>query len=147
MAIIHGIKGLEVTIEVNGVTAKEYHDPDEDERGDLDLDTPPGVHIRAHQVKYIEVTPGASFQFRVKRGRRFRHRSDHIGYLAYADGMAVGICHDDTPNNRAERWDDTLDSFCDGNPVDGYRDYQFKFADLEIGKFITTSAVLLLKRL
>ena len=118
---------MEVTIEVNGVAAKEYHDPDADEQEQPDLHLPPGRDIRPYQVKYIEAKPGVRFGFRIRRGRRFQHFSDHIGYEVSLDGLTLGMVHD---SGRGTTADFVIDKFNTGD-----RSCWFKFANLEVGKF------------
>ncbi|KAK5656938.1 hypothetical protein OQA88_3460 [Cercophora sp. LCS_1] len=61
MAIIHGIRGLKVSVRVNGTLAREYPAPNEVVPDDLDFDVPEDEDgPQPYVVKYIEAVPGDS---------------------------------------------------------------------------------------
>jgi hypothetical protein len=117
MAVLPGIEGLEVTIEVDGQTAKEY-DPCDDGDGDppenLEFHIPDGqpqTDAKPYIVKYIEAKPGVSFQCHVKRLPNFQHRSHHIACEYHIDDFETILSHDETVSSRfkASTWESILD--------------------------------------
>jgi len=144
MAIANDIPGLEVTIEIDGETAKEYDDPHDAGK------EPPKLDVRdlaagqaqdaqavleaqnqRYVVKYIEAKPGAFFQFRIKRAVNFKHRGHHIAYSVMGDNFKVSLRHDTTPNSA---WNTVTKGHLAGNPAEGFQTKTFKFAELKIGK-------------
>jgi len=138
MAVIKGIKGLEVTVEVDRVPATEY-DPCDDEDthppGDMEFHTPePGGLLdgRPYVVKYIESKPGKSFQFRVKRAVEFRHQSHHIAYMVKTDTLQLMATHDYN-EDKYTPWERVTRDFATGDPKTGYKNNEFSFAELDVG--------------
>jgi hypothetical protein len=146
MAVIESLPGIEVTIGVDGEAAKEYDVPlahdDEDNtrpgmtRDEFDL---PADHDDAlpHVIKYIEVKPGAPFEFRVKKEHNFQRRGHHIGFQAFADGRFMGFRHEGgkSANNPMGVWDVAMDRMLSGNPRVGYKTHQYMFTPLGIGMY------------
>ncbi|KAM7183133.1 hypothetical protein V8F33_013783 [Rhypophila sp. PSN 637] len=75
MVFLDGIPGLYVNVRVNGRTATQYNNPDENERPELTHDD---FHLAVrgqalpYVVKYIEAKPGECFDIRVKRTPQFQ---------------------------------------------------------------------------
>ncbi|KAK0630352.1 hypothetical protein B0T17DRAFT_506825 [Bombardia bombarda] len=113
---------------VDGETAKEYDDPDEDRSGDIDLYTTTGQKP-AYIVKYIEAKPGAPFVLKLNRSSIFQHRGDHICWYVTLDGQ-------DTNMNQIFKTTNSAKIIKDGYTVrdrlKGYCRNYFKFAGLDI---------------
>jgi len=142
MAVIKGINGLEVTVEVDRVPATEYgpwDDEDTHPPGDMEFHIPKTGQLdgRPYVVKYIESKPGKTFRFRVKRAGEFRHRSHHIGYKFGIDAIVSGCIHDYTEDKRTP-WDSTNGSIMSGDIKRGYTAFEACFAELDIGKNSST---------
>jgi len=149
MAVIEGIPGLEVTIEVDGVTSKEYDDPDDEEdepsddefhivatgrvtRSRLSLAVQPKPHI----VKYIEAQPGSAFQFRVNRMPNFSFIGIGVLSLAVVDGFQDGRGYVDLSKHRRDNFDQAVCHFASGSRETGQQTHSFKFGNLEIGNYL-----------
>lgn len=142
MAVIPGIKGVEVTINVGGQTAREYAPP-ELERAPVDLEfdmrgRSPSDDV-PYWVCYILAEPGAAFDFHARKTAAFQYLGGHqIGMMFDVDGRRVpGIKvethHADT---RHQRHSTTFkqDGFLEGNDVVGWVKRPFRFSDLNIGE-------------
>jgi hypothetical protein len=141
MAIIPWLKGLEVTVKVDGETANEF-DPPEPERAP--------EHIKFHKldqhrensdpfiVKYIEVKPGAPFAFHLSLLPEFEfHGAYEIGFLAEVDGQLVrGVsCVKSSPNMTIRRTSHLEKSGVrEGSDMEGWVKRPFRFSTLNIGK-------------
>jgi len=136
MAILQSIPGLEVTVVINGVTAKEYAVPDGEEviphhMTRDDFHGPPNFdQSLPYTSQYIEAKPGELYGFDIKKGHNFQARSNHIAYSLSLDGHPFGLSHD--PTKRKQSWDRRSDGFWSGDPTEGYRRHKFQFAALDI---------------
>lgn len=96
MAIIDGIPGLEATIEIDGVVAREFDPPDDESRpaapaedyfmlstyrnrASPETRRKHGVNYRPHVIKYIEAKPEATFNFCLKRSAEFERAEGASG--------------------------------------------------------------------
>ncbi|KAK4446405.1 hypothetical protein QBC34DRAFT_383296 [Podospora aff. communis PSN243] len=141
MAVLPGLEGLEVTIEVDGKTVQEY-DPCDDSDGNppeaLKFHVPDAPHQadrKSHVVKYIESKPGVPFRFRIKRLPSFRHQSHHIAFRYHVDDMSSALCHDEsvTTTDKNTTWEMMKDGFrLYRGKEEGWVDYNFYFKELVI---------------
>ncbi|KAK0657845.1 hypothetical protein B0T16DRAFT_386311 [Cercophora newfieldiana] len=145
---VRHIGGLEVTIEVDGRTAKEYDPCDDSDNG------PPegcNFHIpetqlesneKPYVIKYIEAKAGASFQFRVKRLPTFEHHSHHIAFGYRVDHVQIELQHDHTvtAGNKNTTWDAVKGHvMLYDKEEDSHKQCSFRFAALDIDAENTTS--------
>ncbi|KAK0735184.1 hypothetical protein B0T26DRAFT_746997 [Lasiosphaeria miniovina] len=97
MAIFKRIKGLEVTIKVNGATAREYDNPDAVQQvpkdlKDFDIANPVIGRTKAPYVlKYIDAKLGALFSLGVYKSANCKPRIHHI---VDTDDLNLGLRHD-----------------------------------------------------
>jgi len=143
MAVIKHIRGLEVTIEVKGATAREYDPADEE-------DAAPPLEIAFHVperdaggpangtpyvVKYIEAQPGEAFNFRIKRQTNLRNHGHHIAAAVQADDLRLSKGHDETDPSKIQYtpWERNVDAWVSYDASIGYQDNFFCFASLNIG--------------
>jgi len=149
MAIAKDVRGLEVTIEVNGQKAKEYDDPYDAEREPPDLDlqvlgtgqvltdqATMEMRDRPYVVKYIEAKAGMPFGIRVTREAHFMHRSHHIAYQISLDNRQYKLNHDTTTKSKKKnhQWASVSDYSGAGDAITGYVAEKWKFATLDLGK-------------
>ena len=69
------LKGIEVTIQVNDVTSKEYVDQDEYRNDDSKTIS-----------RYIEATSGAPFGIKMRVPKVYKMTSDTLGFSIAVDG-------------------------------------------------------------
>lgn len=138
MAILEHISGLEVTIEVDGVTAKEYDIPaDEDGRPPEDISfheprNQPQGGPPPYSIKYIEAHSGKRFSFRVKRSPDFEHHSHHIGAKVQADQIRLKISHGPpiSKSNPHADWNLKTSAWREFDTQNGYQSCYFCFVPL-----------------
>jgi hypothetical protein len=142
MAVLPDIEGLEVTIEVDGETAKEYDpcdDGDGDPPADLKFHIPDGQREadgKPYLVKYIEAKPGAPFHFHIKRLPNFHHHSHHIAFCCRVDSLVTQWKHDNTVTARDKKttWRKEIkgwDRYYEEDKT--FRTCYFRFEKLHIG--------------
>lgn len=99
MAIItYSLAGLSVTIEVDGVTAKEFANPDGLEATPMtryDFDLPEWVRkdpnpALPHTITYIEAKPGKPYKICITKEHPFRKETSHIATRECLDGGQAG---------------------------------------------------------
>ncbi|KAK4496758.1 hypothetical protein PRZ48_012741 [Zasmidium cellare] len=73
MAVLDGLPGVEVTVQVDGIALKEYEDPDEEE-------------LAKTHVCYVESKSEKHFSISVKVKDDFKYKGDSISVLTTADG-------------------------------------------------------------
>lgn len=148
MAVISSIPGLEVTIKVNGVTAKEYDIPDGGDctpmaRKDFDL---PKAYDRDLPciVKYIEAKPGEPYRFDVTKQAGFRRGSHHIAFQISQDGCQLKLRHEpvDRRSLQKQAWYAGPNSIWSGNETAGYKLHKFQFAAFDISEYIPVARTL-----
>jgi hypothetical protein len=142
MAIIDHIRGLEVTVEIGGATAKEYDPPDEQDScppPDLEFHIPAKVsngqaQQSPYMVKYIEAQPDVRFNFHIKRLPNFKHCGDHIAARVQVDSMRLRATHDNTvtPFNKHTTWSRQIASWAAFDETNGHQSCYFRFAKLDI---------------
>lgn len=149
MPVIEGIPGLEVTVEVEGVTAKEYDDPDDENNEPSDDEfhivatgqvnrrrVSLAVQPKPRIVKYIEARPGSAFKFRVKRMPDFSFIGIGVYFKAFVDGFADNKGYVDLRKYRRDNFDQAVCHFTSGSRETGQQTHSFKFGNLEIGKYL-----------
>ena len=154
MAIIHGIPGLAVTVEVDGATVMEYDDPESTTHADEDLyivasgrtensEVSLAVNPRPYVVKYIEAKPGLPFQFRFKRFPNFKHVGSNLAFRVVADGVEDAVISDDDEyEERSSAVSRAISGLTSLNKEDRkWSEHAFRFSSLETSKH--TSTVLL----
>jgi hypothetical protein len=141
MTIIPSIEDLEVTIAVDGQTAREYDDPDDVNENSTcpmardDFHLPPDHQGRLpYQVKYIESKPGKHFAIKIRKGRRFRHLGGYyIACGVYVDGRRELFDYEEGLATRDGVWDRKLSGFVSRTASGGWRMYNFQFSELKTG--------------
>ena len=138
MVVLPSLPAIEVTIKVNGATAREYEPPQDETYamrfGDFDFSVPDLGQDVPYVVKYIEAIPGAQYSFRIVKEQRFRSRSHHIAAQAFYDGQKLGLSHDDKGTKKqSQRWDQEISASWTGTSEGGYYTHTFKFAAIDIG--------------
>lgn len=143
MAVIPGLKGLEVGINVDGQRAREY-DPPEPERAPADLE----FDMRArspsdgvpYMVKYIDVKPGANFAFHLNRSTEFEYHGGYqIGFKVGVDGqekpsvVTEARSGDHHMKHKRKAMTLTESSVREGSDAGGWVRRQFQFSSLNIG--------------
>ncbi|KAM7215063.1 hypothetical protein V8F06_009589 [Rhypophila decipiens] len=113
MVFLNGIPGLFVNVRVNGRTATEYNNPDENERPELTHDD---FHLAVrgqalpYVVKYIKAKPGESFDIRVERTSQFQRIGKKGFYFSVeVDGRRDYTCRTDFKSSPTANWSDTLE--------------------------------------
>ncbi|KAH8159854.1 hypothetical protein CIB48_g8389 [Xylaria polymorpha] len=139
MAIIQGIPGLEVYIEVAGKRLKEYDVP----QGAKDVLPPPeikqkvlGLNIDRRQrqinhgyvAKYIEVESGTYPCVQFTKTADFRKEGHHIAYNVKFDDNELELRHQ-PPGPLYEDWEDSIDSVVVGTSQE-QRSQRFRFENL-----------------
>lgn len=152
MAIIQGIPGLEVYIEVAGKRLKEYDVP----QGAKDVLPPPeikqkvlGLNIDRRQrqinhgyvAKYIEVESGTYPCVQFTKTADFRKEGHHIAYNVKFDDNELELRHQ-PPGPLYEDWEDSIDSVVVGTSQE-QRSQRFRFENLTRSKFTSYSPLLL----
>lgn len=159
MAIIDGVPGLEATIQIEGVTAREYDAPDDElpsrppdqayfevdlsrSRASAETRRREGENYRPHVVKYIEAKPGASFSFVFKRSARFNKPKTASGIWCgiSVDGILCQSAESDMHRPSSEPWEvkrSKISSYGDGGKM--WRGLYFR--DLVTGEFRYASEV------
>ena len=140
MAIIDGFPGLEVKVEVDGRTAKEYEDPDAVEEDDDDQDNDDLYNVqpgqpRPHVVKYIEAKPGLTFSFRLKRTADFKHVGNSVFFMATVDGRKDNTAWDDLAAGKHSTWRHNLNCLYSQDSSGNRKEHLFKFGTLDVGWF------------
>ena len=138
MVLLPSLPAIEVTIKVNGATAREYEPPKDEtyamSLGDFDFSVPDLGQDLPYVVKHIESIPGAQYSFRIVKEQRFRSRSHHIAAQASRDGHELGLVHDDKGTRKqSQRWDAEISAFWSGTSEGGYHAHTFEFAAIDIG--------------
>lgn len=145
MAIIRGVRGLEVTIKVAGEKAQEY-DPTENTTIPADLEfhipdcigseTPRSDDNIPYVVKFVEATPGALFHIRVKQLVNFQFSSHHIGYSVAVDSLTTGVSHEECDKNRqlGIPWDAKSSHWISKDETGAWQRNYFRFAQLPVGE-------------
>ncbi|KAI8634194.1 hypothetical protein F5Y19DRAFT_470367 [Xylariaceae sp. FL1651] len=121
MAVIQGLKGLEVTIYTNGRTAKEYDDPS----GTDD------VHRRPRMItKYIECDGNEPFRIHLKATKEYLwgYKNHALNFAALIDGIwAKGeLCQQE--DTKDEEWERDISYRVVRNPDDPARYVYQEFA-------------------
>ncbi|KAI0389460.1 hypothetical protein F5Y17DRAFT_472915 [Xylariaceae sp. FL0594] len=142
MAIIPGIPGLEVTVEVAGIPVPEYEIPP-DALKSAKLDQPqeylclrsryPGPRSRSlsrvrYSVKFIEVKAGDYPSIEIFKSSDYQRKSHHIAYRVEFDDLKLKIRHE--PYVIKEEWVNSSEAELvrDG---DGLKSAKFRFAHLK----------------
>ncbi|KAM7194657.1 hypothetical protein V8F20_007849 [Naviculisporaceae sp. PSN 640] len=150
MAVIDGIPGLEGSIEIDGVIAREFDPPDDEScpatreedyfmlstshnRASAETRRRHGVNYRPHVIKYIEAKPGAGFNFHLKRSPNFERAEGASGlyWMIEVDGIKGRSCTSDLdPLSRTyqDRFSEILTKDEGGN--ESWK--RLRFGDLEI---------------
>lgn len=135
MAVIDGIKGLTVTVLVDGEVAQEYPAPDAAVPDNLVFHDPIGLDSDPYVVHYIEAIPDRPFSVQVERLPSFQHVGHHIGYTFQIDDVVVRMSHD--TSGRHSTWTGSSARFITKRP-DGKLEYQsYRFAPIEICRSMT----------
>jgi len=142
MAIIPWLKGLEVTVKVDGQTAAEY-DPPEPERAPEKMQ----FHKRGQSlsdgvpyvVKYIQAKPDAPFSFHARRSTDFQYYGGHqIGITAEVDGREIpGLQIETHAASKLHQNNNTnlkSTGVLEGSSAGGWVKRPFRFSNLNIGK-------------
>jgi hypothetical protein len=116
------LKGIKVTIVVNGQDLHEYNDDDA------------GSNTRSSVLKYIEATSGAEFQIKSSAPKSYKFTSDAVRMETYLDGIDVAA----TVFRKAEAkpdhaWNTVLKG-ARGYGSTGWECRPFTFAELVLGK-------------
>lgn len=143
MAVIPGLDGLEVTINVDGQTATKYEPPEPerapanmkfDMRGRSPSDAVP------YMVKYIDVKPGAPFAFHLNRSTEFEYHGGYqIGFRVGVDGQEKRTIASETSSrdhdmeHKQKAMTLTVSSVREGSDAGGWVRRQFQFSSLNIG--------------
>ena len=138
MAVIDHIPSLEVTVTIGDdmETTKEYQDPHAAERSpptlsDFHRATDPSKIPRI--IKYIEAKPGEPFGIHVELQHNFKFgRSHHTAYEFKSDAFHTRPRHQEERPTRIKPWVDGTNSTWSGNPIDGYKEHNWRFAKLDI---------------
>lgn len=145
MAIIDGIRGLQVEIKIGGKTAEE-HDPLEKINKPSDLEfhipdsagseTPRSDSDIPYVVKFIEATPGALFYIQVNQLLDFKFSAHHIGFSITVDSLIMGVNHDECEKNRqlGLPWNPKASHWISKNEAGVWQRNYFQFAQLPIGE-------------
>ena len=145
MAIIDGIRGLQVEIKIGGKTAEE-HDPLEKINKPSDLEfhipdsagseTPRSDSDIPYVVKFIEATPGALFYIQVNQLLDFKFSAHHIGFSITVDSLIMGVNHDECEKNRqlGLPWNPKASHWISKNEAGVWQRNYFRFAQLPIGE-------------
>lgn len=85
MAILDAIRGIEVTVCVDGQALEEYDDDEfEAESGEI------GEHQASRTVaKYIESCTGKEFSIKIMVNKAYKFDSPNISFELYIDGLYV----------------------------------------------------------
>ncbi|KAK4207004.1 hypothetical protein QBC37DRAFT_104955 [Rhypophila decipiens] len=136
MVVLDDIRGLEVTVQVNGTAAKEYDNPDRNEIPELTHDD---FHLAVrgqalpHVVKYIEAKPGERFEVHVQRTPHFQRIGVNLFYRVEVDGCSDNMCWSDHSSSATENWTNTV-SYLLSIMETGTERHHFKFANLDVGE-------------
>ncbi|KAJ8131516.1 hypothetical protein O1611_g2115 [Lasiodiplodia mahajangana] len=139
MAIIKGVPGLEVTIQVDGQNLPEYDDTHANSCDDDDLEVlatvtkaRDTVSIAAHQiphiVKYIESIPGKEFCAKIVKEEYFDSKCHHLGVRYEVDGLKQ-FKHEPL-EYQSSKWTLKMDSRRHYTNRLGWRKRKFKFTQL-----------------
>lgn len=127
MAILSGVRGLNVQIRVNGRALKEY-DGDEENRDPKTV------------TKYIEATSGAQFDVHFTFGKRFPHKQHSIVYEVALDGITASRRVVDGSDIRSHRpyctSSDGVHTLCEGC----WTKQKFSFSQLAIGMYLSSES-------
>ncbi|KAI0441965.1 hypothetical protein F4803DRAFT_551644 [Xylaria telfairii] len=139
MAIIQGIPGLEVYIEVSGKRLKEYDVP----QGAKDVPLPPetkqsalGLNLgskhrqinNGYVAKYIEVESGTYPCVQFAKAADLQKAGHHIAYNVKFDDNELELRHQ-PPGPAYEDWEDSVDSVVVGSSQE-QRSQRFRFENL-----------------
>jgi len=144
MAVIEGIPGLQVTVDINGVAAQEYDIPvgNVDKQYDDDLqvvearqlirgDDSISVKAPPQIVKYIEVQPGATFAFQMKRTLDFNFIGKGVFFEAIVDGFTDMRGPISWAANNEPIWVGRRDHFISGGGQQDPQSHLFGFGTLQ----------------
>ncbi|KAM7194645.1 hypothetical protein V8F20_007837 [Naviculisporaceae sp. PSN 640] len=135
MAILDYIPGLEVTVEVDGRTATEYDNPNDDEEPSFkhadfhlaDQDRP-----LPHVIKYIEAKPGAPFGFQIKGKEDLQFHDRVILFKDFVDGQQAEKRVSPDRNRRGE-WSLLLNRLVKHTSTTHWTSSLFRFGNLDVG--------------
>ncbi|KAL1838550.1 hypothetical protein VTJ49DRAFT_2548 [Mycothermus thermophilus] len=137
MAIISSVDDLDVTIVVDGHTAREYVDPDGDNANSCpmtrrDFHIPTGQQGNLpYQIKYIESKPGKRFAVSIRKGPKFRTIGHHIAFRIYVDGTEQVFVHQHEKETQDGVYRRIVDGFLHRTPRGDYTSYKFQFSELK----------------